>query len=322
VTRFDGAVEPIAVATRSGLEESVHHGAGVAIDAGGATVASVGDGDLVVYPRSCLKPMQADAMVQHGLDLPDELLAVACASHDGSALHLDAVRSILARHGLGEADLANTAARPYGAAARTQARLAGFEPSPLQQNCSGKHAAMLATCVVNGWTIDDYLDHGHPLQLAITAAFEAGGATVHHVGVDGCGAPTHALSLRHLASAFAALAAPDSVVGRAMSTDPIMVGGPDRDVTLWMQALPTLVAKEGASGVMAVGFGDGRAAAFKIADGSDLARRAVTPEALRAIGIDVDTVAPEVVGRVAVPVLGHGREVGVLRALQWSPCSS
>jgi L-asparaginase II len=89
-----------------------------------------------------------------------------------------------------------------------------------------------------------------------------------------------------------------------------------------MQALPTLVAKEGASGVMAVGFGDGRAAAFKIADGSDLARRAVTPEALRAIGIDVDRVTPEVVDRVAVPVLGHGREVGVLRALQWSSCSS
>lgn len=322
MTRFDCAVEPIAVATRSGLEESVHHGAGVAIDAGGATVSSVGDGDLVVYPRSCLKPMQADAMVQLGLDLPDELLAVACASHDGSALHLDAVRSILGRHGLGETDLANTAARPYGAAARTQARLAGVEPSPLQQNCSGKHAAMLATCVVNGWTIDDYLDHGHPLQRAITGAFEASGATVHHVGVDGCGAPTHALSLRHLACAFAALAAPDSVVGRAMSTHPVMVGGPDRDVTLWMQALPTLVAKEGASGVMAVGLGDGRAAAFKIADGSDLARRAVTLEALRAIGVDVDTVAPEVVDRVAVPVLGHGREVGVLGALQWSPCSS
>lgn len=322
MNRFDGAIEPIAVATRSGLEESVHHGAGIGVDGSGAVLATLGDAELVVYPRSCLKPMQADAMVQLGLDLPAELLAVVCASHDGSPLHLDAVRSILARHDLGDVDLANTAARPYGSAARATARLGGVEPSPLQQNCSGKHAAMLATCVVNGWAIDDYLEPDHPLQLAITTAFEAGGATVHHVGVDGCGAPTHALSLRDLAAAFGALAAPDSVVGNAMSTHPIMVGGPDRDVTLWMQALPTLVAKEGASGVMAVGFGDGRAAAFKIADGSDLARRAVTPEALRAVGIDVDTLAPNTVGRVAVPVLGHGREVGVLRALQWSSCSS
>jgi L-asparaginase II len=322
VTRFDGAVAPNAVAARSGLEESVHHGAGIGIDALGAASATVGDPDLVVYPRSCLKPMQAAAMVQLGLDLPDQLLAVACASHDGSPVHLDAVRSILARHGLGEHDLANTAARPYGPAARSQARIAGIEPSPLQQNCSGKHAAMLATCVINGWSTADYLDPAHPLQVSITTAFEAGGATVHHVGVDGCGAPTHALSLRDLATAFAALATPYSVVGRAMTTNPVMVGGPERDVTMWMQALPSLVAKEGASGVMAVGFGDGRAAAFKIADGSDLARRAVTPEALRAIGIDVDTLAADTVDRVAVPVLGHGREVGVLRALQWSTCSS
>jgi L-asparaginase II len=322
VTRFDGGVVPIASATRSGFEESVHHGAGIAIDEAGQASATLGDADLVVYPRSCLKPMQADAMVQLGLDLPDELLAVACGSHDGSPQHLDAVRSILSRHGLVEGDLANTAARPYGPAARAQARIAGVEPSPLQQNCSGKHAAMLATCVINGWAIDDYLDQGHPLQLAITAALEARGATVHHVGVDGCGAPTHALSLRDLAAAFGALAAPESVVGRAMSTSPVMVGGPDRDVTLWMQAIPTLVAKEGAGGVMALGLAGGRAAAFKIADGSDLARRAVTPEALRAIGVDVDTVAPDIVDRVAVAVLGHGRAVGALRALQWAPCSS
>jgi L-asparaginase II len=192
----------------------------------------------------------------------------------------------------------------------------------LQQNCSGKHAAMLATCVVNGWPTEGYLDHDHPLQVAITSAFEASGAMVHHVGIDGCGAPTHAISLRHLAVAFGALAAPDSVVAKAMTTSPVMVGGPDRDVTWWMQAVPTLVAKEGASGVMAIGLGDGRAAAFKIADGSDLARRAVTPEALRALGIDIDTLAPDVVTRAAVPVLGHGREVGVLGALQWSSCSS
>ncbi|HSP27018.1 MAG TPA: asparaginase, partial [Ilumatobacteraceae bacterium] len=83
MTRFDGRLGPIAVATRSGLEESVHHGAGVAIG-DGRTLASIGDPDLVVYVRSCLKPMQAHAMIGVGLELTDAQLAVACASHDGS----------------------------------------------------------------------------------------------------------------------------------------------------------------------------------------------------------------------------------------------
>lgn len=322
MTRFEGAVAPIAVATRSGLEESVHHGAAVAVAAGGSPTAAIGDVDLVVYPRSCLKPMQAAAMLELGLELPDELLAVVCASHDGSPRHLDAIGEILSRHGMTEQDLANTPARPYGPAARAQARAAGIDPSPLQQNCSGKHAGMLATCKINGWPIDSYLEQDHPLQRAITAAFEAAGATVVHVGVDGCGAPTHALSLRDLAAAFAALAAPGSVVARAMSGNPAMVAGPERDVTLWMEAVPTLIAKEGAAGVMAVGLTDGRAAAFKIADGSDLARRAVTTEALRALGVDVDEMAPDTVANVRVPVLGHGHEVGELRALEWASCSS
>lgn len=321
MTRFDGRLAPIAVATRSGLEESVHHGAGVAIDENGA-LAGVGDPDLFVYPRSCLKPLQAHVMLGLGLELTDAQLAIACASHDGSSLHLDAVRSILARYDLDVTDLANVAARPYGAAARTSARLAGTEPSSLQQNCSGKHAAMLATCRINGWPIDDYLAPDHPLQVAITSGIGVLGAAVRHVGVDGCGAPTHSLTLRDVAVAFAALAAPGSVVARAMTSHPELVAGPTRDITLWMQAVPTLVAKEGASGVMAAGLADGRALAFKIADGSDVARQAVVPAALRAAGVDVDSIAAATVERVAVPVLGHGEPVGHLDALDWTPCSS
>ena len=322
MTRFDGRFEPIAVATRSGLEESEHHGAGVATGSGGIVRASVGDPDLVVYPRSCLKPMQAHAMLAAGLDLTDEQLAVACASHDGSVRHLDTVRSILTRYGLDEADLANTAARPYGAAARTSARLAGVEPSPLQQNCSGKHAAMLATCRVNGWSTDGYSEPDHPLQLAITTGIGTLGAEVRHVGIDGCGAPSHAISLRDLAGAFTLLAAPGSVIARAMSSHPVLVGGPTRDVTRWMQAVPTMIAKEGAAGVMAVGLADGRAVAFKVADGSDVARQAVLPEALRAAGVDVDAIAAATVEQVAVPVLGHGSVVGHVDALEWTRCSS
>jgi len=322
VTRFDGRLAPIALATRSGLEESVHHGAGVAIGPDGTTLATLGDPDLVVYPRSCLKPMQAHAMIGIGLELADEQLAVACASHDGSATHLDAVRSILARYDLAESDLANTAARPFGAAARVSARVAGVEPSPLQQNCSGKHAAMLATCRINGWSIDGYCELDHPLQVGIIAGIQQLGAAVNHIGVDGCGAPTHALTLRDLAVAFATLAAPGSIVARAMSEHSAMVAGPTRDITLWMQAVPTLVAKEGAAGVMAAGLADGRAIAFKVADGSDVARQAVVAEALRSAGVDVDAVAPSTVARVAVPILGHAEPVGWLAALGWTRCSS
>lgn len=322
MTRFDGRLAPIAVATRNGLEESVHHGAGVAIDVAGVPRATIGDPDLVVYPRSSLKPLQAQAMIAAGLELDDAQLAVACASHDGSAMHLDAVRSILVRYGLDESDLANTPTRPSGAAPRAAARAAGIEPSSIQQNCSGKHAAMLATCRVNGWSTDGYLDQGHPVQVAITAGMVSLGAVVHHVGVDGCGAPTHALSLAELAGAFATLAAPGSVIARAMTGHPALVAGPTRDVTLWMQAVPTLIAKEGAAGVMVAALADGRAIAYKVADGSDAARQAIVAESLRAAGVDVDTIASATVADVAVPVLGHGRPVGRIDALRWTPCSS
>lgn len=314
MTRFDGAFAPIAVATRSGFDESLYHGAGVALAADGSLIAHVGDPRLVVYPRSCLKPMQAHAMVGLGLELPDELLAVACASHAGTPMHLDAVRAILARYGLDVSQLQNTAA-PALSDPRSQ-------PSSLRQNCSGKHAAMLATCVVNAWPTETYLDVEHPLQLAIVAAFGDLGCVVHHIGVDGCGAPTHALALDELAGAFARLASTDAPAARSMRATPLMVGGAEFDDTLWMRAVPGLMAKEGAAGMMAMALADGRAAAFKIADGSGLARQAVIPEALRVLGVDVDAAAPSARERAVVPVLGHGREVGRIVPLEWTPWSS
>ena len=312
MTRFDDAFAPIAVATRSGFDESLHHGAGVALDADRSVTAAVGDPNVVVYPRSCLKPLQVHAMLGLGLTLPDELVAVACASHDGAAMHLDAVRAILDSFGLAESDLQNT---PSHSLCDPSAA-----PSSLRQNCSGKHAAMLATCVINAWAIDTYLQADHPLQVAITAGIVGLGCTVHHVGIDGCGAPTHAIGLDELAGAFAKLA--EEPVGAAMRAHPIMVGGVDRDISLWMQAVPGLMAKEGAAGMMAASLDDGRAFAFKIASGSDPARQAVTPQALRTIGVDVDGDAADTLERVAVPMLGHGREVGRIEPLEWTPCSS
>jgi L-asparaginase II len=314
VTRFEGRIAPIAVARRSGLEESVHFGAAVAVGADGAVVAHVGDPTLVVYPRSCLKPLQADAMLGAGLELPPDLLAIACASHDGTDEHLDAVRAILALAGLSERHLQNTPGRPL---ADPHTRAA---PTSLHQNCSGKHAAMLATCVVNGWPIDRYLEPDHPLQVEIVAGIERLGCRVHHVGVDGCGAPTHALALDELARAFASLAS--TSIGDAMSAHPVLVGGVDSEDTIWMQALPGGIAKLGAAAMMAAAFPDGRAFAFKIADASNPARRAVVAAAYRALGLDVDALAPDAVRESAVPVLGHGRAVGELGPVVWSPWSS
>ncbi len=321
-TRFSASsFAPIAVATRNDVDESLHHGAAVVLDAAGRVTQAVGDVELAVYPRSALKPFQADALVAAGLDLPPELLAVVAASHSGEGRHLDAVVEILDRYGLGVDDLGNTPALPYGTAARRAARAEGRVPSALQQNCSGKHAGMLATCRVNGWPIESYLDVDHPLQVAVVSHIDElvgrKSGSVVGIGVDGCGAPTHVMALVDVARALASMIRANAAVVAAMAASPSMVGGTDRDVTIWMESVPGLVAKEGAAGVMLVGMADGRTGALKVADGSDDVRRAVTPELLRRLGVDVDHDHREALARVAVPVLGHGVAVGSVRPLPW-----
>ncbi len=322
-TRFTGSsFEPVAVATRNDVDESLHYGAGVVVGSDGSIVRTIGDPDLLVYPRSALKPFQAAAMVEAGLELPNRLLAVVTASHSGEQPHLDAVLEILQRHDLTVDDLGNTPGRPYGEMARSADRMAGVEPSRLQQNCSGKHAGMLATCRVNGWTIDSYLDPDHPLQEMIAESIDRlaarPGGSVADVGIDGCGAPTHVMPLVDVARALGVLMRDGSKVVESMAAEPFLVGGTDRDVTIWMETVPGLIAKEGADGVMLLGLPDGRAAAAKIADGSNLARQAVTVEILRRLGVDVDGALAPVRDRVSVPVFGHGVPVGALAALPWS----
>lgn len=323
MTRFaEDAFAPIVVATRNDLDESVHQGAGIVIAADGAVTASVGDPELAIYPRSALKPFQASAMVRAGLDLPFRLLAVVAASHSGEQRHLDAVSEILDRHDLTVADLANTPDHPYGAAARSAAIATATDESPLQQNCSGKHAGMLATCRVNGWPIDGYLDPVHPMQEVIRdeidrLADRPGGAVVH-VGVDGCGAPTHVMALVDVARALRTMMLDGSDVCQSMMAFPGLVGGVDRDVTIWTEAVPGLVGKEGADGVMVAALVDGRAGALKIADGSDRARQAASVELLGRMGVDVDGRHSAVRDRLRIPVLGHGVDVGSLHAVPWT----
>lgn len=309
---------PVAVTDRSGFDESVHHGIVLAVGPDGDDVVALGDPDDPVYPRSSNKPMQAVAMVRRGLDLSPRLLALVCASHDGTPVHQQGALDILATGGLTVDDLGNTPDYPLDPAVREDVLRHGGGPTPLQQNCSGKHAGMLITCVRNGWTHDQhYLDVDHPLQLAITADLaELIGAEPAHIGVDGCGAPAHALSLRQLATAFRTIAtggagAAGDAVYAAMSSHPEMVGGETSDATILMRHVPGLIAKEGAEGVFAAALPDGRAVAFKIADGNERARPAVMLAALGRLGVDLDRV-PASFGRI---VRGHGRPVGRVRSL-------
>ncbi|MBB5958334.1 L-asparaginase II [Saccharothrix tamanrassetensis] len=306
------AHELVAEVWRGDFLESVHHGSVVALDPSGAVQVRVGQPDRVTYPRSSNKPVQALAMVRHGLALDGELLALACASHSGEDFHVDGVLRILEGAGLDESALRCTPDLPIGEDALRAHLKAGRGKAPRYMNCSGKHAAMLATCVVNGWPTDSYLDPAHPSQQAVRNTLEElAGERVGAVGVDGCGAPLFGISLVGLARAFARLTTSDGEherrVARAMSTHPEWVGGTGRDVTRLMRAIPGAVAKDGAEGVYAIGLPTGEAVACKIADGSGRARAVVLVAALRLLGVD----APE--DLATFPVLGHGRPVGAIR---------
>ncbi|MFM8014609.1 MAG: asparaginase, partial [Actinomycetota bacterium] len=198
----------LAVTRRSDLIESQHFGAVVALERDGSVAFSIGDPNIIVYPRSSMKPLQATAMVAAGLDLPPQLLALVCASHDGRPEHLAAAREILQRAGLDESALGNTHDYPLDETEHEQAIRDGKKRTPLQMNCSGKHSGMLATCVAAGWTLDEsYLSPDHPLQQHITATIPSlAGEPAAHIGVDGCGAPAHAMSLVGLARAFRTVA--------------------------------------------------------------------------------------------------------------------
>jgi L-asparaginase II len=306
----------VAVVERSGFVESVHRGVVVAVDADGQVLFERGDAGAPSFPRSSNKPLQALAMVRAGLDLPGDLLALAAASHSGEQFHLDGVRRILAGAGLSEADLQNTPDLPYDEQAKREWLAAGGAATSIAQNCSGKHAGMLATCVVNGWDTATYRDPGHPLQVQMADVLaELCGEPVAATGIDGCGAPVMAVSPRGLARAFGRLAAatdgPEKQVADAIRAYPDFLGGTRRDVTALIRGVPGLIAKDGAEAFYAVGLADGRGVAVKIADGGQRARPVVLADALRRIGVDAE-VLDQLSG---APVLGHGEPVGSVRAV-------
>lgn len=307
------AFVPVATTVRSGFHESVHFGAAVGLGGDGSVAVAIGDPHVAIYPRSANKPLQAEAMVALGWQPTSEQLALACASHAGAPVHLAVVESTLAAAGLDIGDLGNTPSLPLDTAAAADVLRAGGEPSALLQNCSGKHAAMLATCVVNGWDRTGYLAREHPLQQAITDryAVRTSQADAAHVfvGIDGCGAPTHTTSLVGLAAAYAGLARERGPIWAAMTGHPELVDGHGRVVTRLMEAVPGLMAKAGAEGVFAAALPDGRAAVVKIADGSGRPAGLLIASVLERLGVAVDP------SEFAEAVLGHGAPVGPVELL-------
>jgi len=319
---------PLAVVERGDTVESVHLGSVAVVDADGRLVAGAGDPEVLTWTRSTLKPLQALPFVAAGgparFGYGEVELALMCASHSGEALHQAVVASMLARAGLSTADLGCGTHAPY-----VYESLGESPPpppySPLGHNCSGKHAGMLACCVLHGWPIHTYLDTAHPLQAAIRAAVarrtgvdEAALVT----GIDGCSAPNYALPLSGLARAYAGLARPAGAgadaealetMRGAMTRWPDYLSGPGRgDLVLARAGGGDWVAKVGAEGVQAIGIASaGLGIAIKVADGSG---RALVPAALAvldALGL-VDRDAREALAAQACPVLhnARGRAVG------------
>ena len=314
---------PVVVAevVRSGFVEGHHYGSVVALGTEGSVEWSIGDVDHAILPRSCNKPLQAVGMLRAGLDLDGELLALASASHSGEAFHLEGVRRILSSAALDESALQTPPDYPIDEQAREEYLRAGGEKSSLAMNCSGKHAAMLATCAVNGWDTATYRDPGHPLQLAIAETFAyLTGEKVEVVAVDGCGAPLLSASLTGLARAFRVLSlATDGAekrVADAIRTHPEFASGSRRDEAALLRALPGAIGKAGAESCYAVGLPDGRAIALKTDDGAARVRPVLMAAALERLGVTgMDGVDAEAVRRTGVvELLGGGRPVGEIRA--------
>lgn len=312
---------PLAAQTRGAQVESLHYGSAVVL--AGDTTTVYGDAAAPFYPRSALKPLFAVGMLRAGLELTDEQLALAAASHSGSDEHQRVALSTLTDAGLSLTDLANSTDLPYGVAERAAWLAAGHGPTQLAQNCSGKHSALVALCTLRGWPVDGYLREGHPLlDLLTETVIDLTGETPAGISVDGCGTPVHALTLPALARGFARLAtaAPDTPEGRvaaAMRAHPELVAGEGRDVTTVMRTLDGAVAKDGFEGIQALALTDGTAVAVKIADGADRARMPVTLALLAEhptpVAQQLDS--PTLADLFAPTALGGGEPVGHLRAL-------
>lgn len=297
--------ELLARSRRGGFTECWHFGAVAVSDPLGRIVASAGDSALPVFLRSAAKPFQTLAMLRCGLgelDPTDEELALICASHAGEESHVRRVEALLGRHHLDRAALLCGPHEPLGVEAARRLRAAGEAPTALHNNCSGKHAGMLLTCLQAGWPVASYGALDHSLQVAVRAAlagFCGVAPTDLEAAIDGCGVPTYRVPLRAVALGYARLAQPAASraaddaahaerIYRAMTAAPRLVAGDDRFTTRLMEAGGgAILGKEGAEGLYAAALRGERplGVAIKIADGTEPCRETVVVEVLRQLGV-------------------------------------
>lgn len=307
-----GVVE-LAILQRSGLDESRHLGAAVVVSADGSVLRELGDGGALVYGRSSLKFFQAITVLRSGVPLEGAQLVLATASHAGTPAHVAVVRALLARASLTEEALQCPLDWPLDGASRS----AASGPERITMNCSGKHAAFLLACVQNGWDTASYLDPTHPLQRRIRETVEEfAGEPVGHVGIDGCGAPVFAISLRALATAVGRVsggADPDAArLSAAILAEPWAIDGPGRANTVVIEELG-LLTKGGAEGVIVMAAPDGTAVALKMLDGSARATSLVALALLASVGAISVGEADRVGALTTERVLGAGIPVGDIR---------
>jgi L-asparaginase II len=299
----------LAEVVRSGVVESQHRGFLLALNADGSVNLELGDSSHLIFPRSTVKSFQGAAMVRNGLQLEPRLLALGASSHSGSAEHIAAVREILATVNLDESALQCMLDKPLG---DTERRAYGDQaPTRIAMNCSGKHAAMLVTCVKNGWSIDNYLDADHPLQVACREELEnLAGEKITLTSTDGCGAPLFLISVAGLARAVRAITISTDIahtsVLAASREFPEMVAGEGRLTTTMIREIPGLYMKDGVEAVEVASMPDGRTLVFKVSDGSLRPFRALVHAGLKRLGVESSYEVE--------PVLGGGKVIGEVRA--------
>src|SRR6185369_12351118 len=303
--------EPLVEVKRGAITESRHRGHIVAVEPGGNIIASLGAPHNVTFPRSSAKPFQALPLLLTGaaerFGFTDREVALACASHNGEPIHTEIVASMLRKIGLGPEALKCGVHEPYSVDA-AELRARGEEPNVLHNNCSGKHAGMLAVALHLGASIDNYISPENPVQKSIADVFSKFSdiaVTDMAVGIDGCGAPIFGVTMKAMALAYARLVSPPESfdnptraacerVVRVMTAYPELIGGTSQrlDTEVMRAARGRVVSKVGAEGVYTAAivpckeWPNGFGIALKIEDGDDKrARPTVVIEALRQLGV-------------------------------------
>ena len=334
--------EPLVEVKRGSITESRHRGYIVAVEPDGNIVASLGAPHYVTFLRSSAKPFQALPLLLTGaadrFGFTDREVALACASHNGEPIHTEIAASMLQKIGLGPEALKCGVHEPYSAEAAAELRARGEEPNVLHNNCSGKHAGMLAVALQLGAPIEDYDSPESPVQKAIAdvlSKFSDIAVTDMAVGIDGCGAPIFGITMKAMALAYARLVAPPTSfdkkthdacerIVRVMTTYPELIGGTSQrlDTEVMRAARGRVVSKVGAEGVYTAGIKPceewprGLGFALKIEDGDDKrARPVVVIEALRQLGVLRDESLEAVARYAFFPVTNRrGDVVGEISA--------